>query len=186
MLEVSYMRLEGKKIAVLVAEEFEDAELAEPVKAMETEGAQVTLISLGHDAKHGLVGKHGTVVTTDATIDEVDPADFSALFIPGGQSPARLRNDKRILDFVRGIATANKPIAAICHGPQVLISAGIVTGRIMTSYPAVGAELEEAGATYVDQSVALDGNIVTSRRPADIPEFIESMLRLMERAREAA
>ena len=180
------MRLQGKKVAVLAAEEFEDLELTETVKALESEGAHVTVIGLSHDAKHGLVGKHGTVVTTDATIDEVIPEQFSGLLIPGGNSPARLRTDERVLSFVRAIAAASKPIAAICHGPQVLISAGVVEGRIMTSYPAVGLELDEAGATYVDQPVEVDGNIVTSRRPADIPRFNEAMLHLFESAREQA
>lgn len=180
------MRLRNKTVAVPVAEEFEDVELTEPVKSLESEGARVTLIGLSDTAKHGLVGQHGTVVTTDATIDEVGPDGFSALLIPGGLSPARLRGDERVLDFVRRIATASKPIAAISRGPQLLVSAGVAGGAILTGYPNIERELRDAGATYVDEPVEIDGNFVTSRYPADMPRFIEAMIRVFERSRERA
>ncbi|RJQ54920.1 MAG: type 1 glutamine amidotransferase [Actinobacteria bacterium] len=186
-MEVRPVRLSGNRVAVLVANEFEDSELAEPVKAMESQGAEVVLIGLSAAAEQGLIGKHGLVVPADATIDEVNPDDFTALFIPGGRSPSHLRKDERVLQFVRRINQAQKPIGAICHGPQVLISSEAGRHHVMTGYPAIAEEFDNVGATYVDKEVVVDGNIVTSRRPADIPAFIEAFFDLIEKkAKEVA
>ena len=168
--------LSGKKVAVLFATGFEDSELTEPVAALRKAGAAVTLIGMNEADRTGVVGKHGTRVNADATIDEVRPEDFDALVIPGGRGPALLRKDERVLDFTRRFDAGGKPLAAICHGPQVLASAGLLQGRTATSFFTVGPEVKKAGAKYVNKPVVIDGNLITSRMPRDIPAFIEALM----------
>jgi protease I len=181
------MRLRDVRVAALLADEFEDEELAAPVRAMESEGAEVILIGLDEHSKMGMVGKRGTVVAADATVDEVSAEEFAAVLIPGGHSPDHLADDERMRRFVREAAGADRMIAAICHGPRLLVASGVSGGRIMTSHPSVGPELEATGAVYVDQAVAIDGQFLTARRPEDLPEFTDAMLKMMEhRAQRAA
>lgn len=174
------MTYSDKRIAVLIAPGFEDSELVEPVRELKKTGAKVTLIGLAEDDKRGVRGKRGTVVPADVTIDEVSDNDFDALVIPGGKSPAHLRRDERILDFVRNFNRDQKPIAAICHGPQVLISAGIMAGRTATSFFTVSRELKQAGANYTSGAAVKDANLVTSRSPKDIPAFINAILKQLD------
>jgi len=169
------MKTDGIRAAVLVGAGFEDAELTEPVAALKQAGADVTLVGISGKDKKGVTGKRGTVVTVDRTVDEVDPADFDLLVIPGGKGPARLRADERILDFTRAIDAAGKPVAAICHGPQVLASAGLLEGRTVTSFFTVAREVKKAGGNYVNRPVVVDGNLITSRQPSDIPKFIAAI-----------
>ncbi|GBE57990.1 general stress protein 18 [bacterium BMS3Abin01] len=170
------MDLAGKKVAVLAAPGFEDSELSEPVNALGYAGAEVVLVALAEDDKQGIRGKRGTVVTADATIDEVDAGDFDAVVIPGGKSPAHLRRDQRILDLVNAVLESGKPVAAICHGPQVLAAAGALKGRTATSYRSVRKEVEAAGARFLDEPVVVDGNLITSRKPDDIPRFVNALI----------
>jgi protease I len=170
------------RIAMIAANGFEDSELVKPLQAIREAGFKVTLIGLSEEDKRGIKGKHGTVVELDATIDEVNADDFDAIVIPGGRSPAHLRHDQRILDFVRAIDAAEKPVAAICHGPQVLASAGLLMGRTATSYHSVRQEVLEAGAEFLDQPVVVDGNLITSRKPADIPDFVQAFLASLDEA----
>lgn len=170
------MRLIDKKVAILAAPGFEDSELIGPLETLKNNGAQTTIIGLGEDDKRGIRGKRGAVVPADATIDEVLAGDFDALVIPGGKSPRHLRRDQRVLDFVRSFDHDRKPIAAICHGPQVLVSAGVLKGRTATGYFTVSREIKKAGAEFVDKPVVRDGNIITSRKPADIPGFVAAVL----------
>lgn len=168
--------LSGKKVAVLFATGFEDSELTEPVAALIKAGAEVTLIGMSDTDKGGVVGKHGTRINADATIGEVRAEDFDALVIPGGRGPALLRKDERVLDFTRTFDAGGRPLAAICHGPQVLASAGLLEGRTATSFFTVGPEVKKAGAKYVNKPVVIDGNLITSRMPRDIPAFIEALM----------
>lgn len=166
----------GKHAAVFVGAGFEDSELTEPVEALREAGVGVTLVGLSEADKKGVTGKKGTVVAVDRTIYEVDPADFDLLVIPGGKGPARLRTNEGILEFTRNFDDDGKPIGAICHGPQVLASAGLLEGRTATSFFTVAREVKKAGGKYVNRPVVIDGNLITSRQPGDIPEFNKAIL----------
>ena len=181
-------RLKGKRVVFLVAHEFEDVELLYPFVRLSEEGAEVTIIPV----KTGLhprpaipvkpvTGRYGTPVPLEVfglgvryvvkDIEEVKPEDLDAIIIPGGFSPDHLRIDERVLNFVRRAHELGKIIAAICHGPQVLISAGLVKGRKVTAYKAVKDDLINAGAVFIDEPAIRDGNIITGRVPDDLPEF---------------
>ncbi|MBI5871387.1 MAG: type 1 glutamine amidotransferase [Actinobacteria bacterium] len=168
--------ISGKKVAVVFATGFEDSELTEPVASLRQAGATVTLVGMNEADKAGITGKHGTRVNADATIDEVRAEDFDALMIPGGRGPALLREDERVLEFTREFDAGGKPLAAICHGPQVLASAGLLKGRTATSFFTVGPEVKKAGARFVNRPVVVDGNLITSRMPRDIPAFTEAIM----------
>lgn len=163
------------KVACLVGPDFEDSELAVPVERLTSEGHQVEIIGL-----HGgleLSGKEGRVkVLTDAAIFERSPDMYDALLIPGGRSPENLRNDEQVIQFVREFAGTGRPIAAICHGPQLLIDAGVVSGVRMTSGPSVRADLRNAGAEVEDEEVVEDGQFITSRMPEDVEAFARALI----------
>lgn len=162
--------LVGKRIAILVEEGFEDSELAESLRAMKDLGARVVIVGSG--SKRNYKGKHGSVaVAVDTNADMVKPEDFDAVIIPGGYAPDKMRQFPPMIDLVKKTHDAGKIIAAICHGPQLLISADIVRGRQVTSWPSVAVDLENAGAIWIDEPVVRDGNIITSRKPADLPRF---------------
>lgn len=173
------MGIEARKIAVFLARGFEDHELIEPVNALREAGASVTLIGLAAQDLDGVEGKHGTIVSADTWIDRVEPGEFEMLIVPGGRGPRLLRQDPRVLDFVQDFDRNKKPIAAICHGPQVLITAGILKGRTATSFRSVAPEVEEAGAEYLDKPVVVDGNLITSRKVEDIPKFIDAIFDML-------
>jgi protease I len=165
------------RIAAIVADGFEDSELKEPYDALRANGHEVVII--GEQAHQKLRGKRGQVeVEADLGVDEARPDDFDVLFIPGGHSPDQLRADDRFVKFAQGFD--DKPILAICHGPQILITAGMVRNRRMTAWKTVQTDLHYAGADVVDEPVVVDGSLVTSRQPSDIPLFIERSLRLLE------
>jgi protease I len=167
--------LEGKRIAILAEEDFEDAELMEPLRAMKNAGATVVIVGSG--SKKSYKGKRGsTEVKADTTADEVDASDFDAVIIPGGYAPDKMRLHRPMIDLVRKAHAAGKIIAAVCHGPQLLISAEIVKGRRVTSWPSVEIDLKNAGAIWVDEPVVRDGNIITSRKPSDLPQFDEAIV----------
>lgn len=180
------MSLTGKKVAVIFANGFEDHELKEPVEAIRDEGGEAVLIGLSGDDKDGVEGKHGTVVRADATIDEVDSGGYDMLLVPGGRGPARLRQDERVLELVRQFDQEGKPIAAICHGPEVLVSAGVLKGHTATSYFAVGDEVKRAGANFVNKPLVVDGNLITSRQVQDIPQFIGAIFNALEARKKTA
>jgi len=181
--------LKGKKIAVLVSSGVQDVELTKPVEILRDRGAEVTVIvPTEEELKQGIKTLRGSVEKADASLSEVNAYDFDALYIPGGASPDHLRMAEGAVDFVK--AFADRPIFALCHGPQLLVSAGLVKGRTITSWPSLEVDLENAGAHWVDQEVVQDGNIITSRKPDDIPAFtrrIEQYLTSVEvRRRKAA
>jgi protease I len=166
--------LEGKRVAVLVDEGFEDSELASPRDALKAAGATVVLV--GPVAGASYRGKKGLVVTADAAANAVRSADFDAVVIPGGYAPDKLRVRHAVLDLVRAAFEAGKPVAAICHGPQVLISAQVLRGRTLTCWPSIAIDVKNAGGTYVDKPVVVDGNLITSRKPDDLPKFNAALI----------
>jgi protease I len=166
--------LTGKKIAVLVEDGFEDLELWYPVLRLREAGAEVDVIGTGSAAEYR--GKYGLSCPAEKNIAAVTAADYDGLIVPGGWAPDKLRRYGNILDFVRDIFLAGKPVGAICHAPWVLISAKVLTGKTMTSTVAVKDDVENAGATWVDRAVVVDENLISSRRPADLPDFCREFI----------
>ncbi len=170
--------LKGKKVAILAADMFERVELEQPRKALEDAGATVEIISIHDGEIRGF--DHfdpANTVKVDKTVEEASADEYDALMIPGGVgNPDQLRGDENAVNFVRDFAEAKKPMAVICHGPWVLIDAGIARGRRMTSWPTVGTDLRNAGAEWTDAEVVVDDGLVTSRKPDDIPAFNKKML----------
>ncbi|UBH08194.1 type 1 glutamine amidotransferase domain-containing protein [Macrococcus armenti] len=169
-----------KKIAVVLDNLFEDVEFTSPVEAFKKEGHEVTVIG----KKTGTVtGKsENTEVQIDKAISDVKPEDFDALLIPGGFSPDMLRGDEKgcFGEFTKHFVQKEKPVFAICHGPQLLIDTDLLKGKKVTSYLSVRKDLENAGATVVDESVVVDSNIVTSRTPDDLEDFNRESLNLLK------
>ncbi len=172
--------LKGKKVAILAADMFERVELEEPRKALEEAGAEVEIVSIHDGEIQGF--DHfdpASSVEVDRTVQAVSPDDYDALLIPGGVgNPDQLRGDEDAVAFVRGFDEAGKPMAVICHGPWMLVEARVVRGRRVTSWPTLETDIRNAGGDWVDQEVVVDGNIVTSRKPDDIPAFNREMTRL--------
>ncbi|MFZ3045845.1 MAG: type 1 glutamine amidotransferase domain-containing protein [Desulfatirhabdiaceae bacterium] len=162
------------KALIISADNFEDSELLVPYYRLKEAGVEVTLASLKRGA---IIGKHGYEVAVDKTLDEVNPDDYAILVLPGGKAPAEVRNVPKALEIARSFFTHSKPVAAICHGPQILISAGLLKGRRATCYMSVADELKKAGALYEDQEVVVDANLITSRQPADLPAFMRETMK---------
>lgn len=173
-------QLEGKRIAILATDGFEQVELTEPKKNLEKAGAKVTVLSVAKTPKEIKGWDHtdwGEKVKVDGLVSEANPAEFDALVLPGGQiNPDKLRMDKDAVAFVRKFAESGKTVAAICHGPWTLIEAGVVKGKTMTSWPSVHTDLKNAGANWIDREVVVDGSFITSRKPEDIPAFSEKII----------
>ncbi|RUT28723.1 type 1 glutamine amidotransferase [Paenibacillus zeisoli] len=164
------------KVAFLLANAFEDSEMQVPYDEVKKAGHEVEIIGL--KAGETLKGKQGQAeYTTDKSISDVSAADYDAVVIPGGSSPENLRLDSNVLSFVKKADEAKKPIAAICHGPQILISAGLAKGRTLTSYPPLKDDVVNAGANFEDKEVVVDGNFISSRTPKDEPAFVREILR---------
>ncbi len=167
--------LQGKRIAILAEEDFEDSELVEPLRAMKDVGARVTIVGSGsHETYRGKRGK--AKIKADTTADKVNVKDFDAIIIPGGYAPDKMRLHQPMIDLVKAAFDQGKLVAAVCHGPQMLISAGIVRGRRVTSWPSVAIDLKNAGANWVDEPVVQDGNLITSRKPSDLPRFNKAII----------
>jgi len=172
--------LEGKRIAILVDDGFEDSELFEPLRALKEVDAKVIIIGAGvQDSYRGKRGR-GTI-TVDAFANDVSAQDFDAVIIPGGCAPDKMRLHQSMIDLVKKVYDSGGVVAAICHGPQLLISADIVKGRRVTSWPSIAIDLKNAGADWVDEAVVRDGNIITSRKPADLPRFNKSIVDALKR-----
>jgi deglycase len=167
------MRLSGKKIVILCGPDYEDMELHYPRYRLMEEGADVVVAGIGPaDYK----GKKGYPVTVDAQIADLNPSEFDAVVIPGGYAPDHMRRSEDLLRFVRAIDDQGKTVGAICHAPWVTVSAGIMKGRRATCVPAIKDDVINAGADYVDAPVVVDGNLVTSRRPDDLPQFLPALI----------
>jgi protease I len=164
------------RVACVLGDGFEDSEFRIPYDKLKAAGHDVVVIGPSKDAK--LEGKKGKeALAPDVAIDDVRPESFDALFIPGGHSPDHLRADERFVAFVRGFR--DKPVLAICHGPQLLITADLVHGRTLTAWKTVQVDLRNAGATVVDRDVCVDRNFVTSRKPEDLDAFMRASLLLL-------
>lgn len=171
------MSLTGRRVAILVADHYEDLELWYPKLRLEEAGATVILAGMG---QHTYMSKHGYPATADAGVAELEPADFDGVVVPGGWAPDYLRRSQAVTRFVAAVADRKGLVASICHGPWVLISAGIVAGRRMTSVESIRDDLRNAGALWEDAAVVVDGNMVTSRRPADLPAFLPAIIAVLE------
>jgi len=171
-------KLQGKKVAILAADMFERVELEEPRKALEGAGAETEIVSIHDGEIQGFDHfEPANKIKVDRTVEEVSPHDYDALLIPGGVgNPDQLRGDENAVDFVRRFAQEKKPIAVICHGPWVLVEAGVVRGRRVTSWPTLQTDIRNAGGEWVDEEVVVDEGIVTSRKPDDIPAFNKKMV----------
>jgi len=171
-------KLQGRKVAILATDGFEQSELFEPKKALEEAGASVKVVSPKDGKIKGWQMKNwGDEIGVDITLEEASADEFDALMLPGGvMNPDKLRMNERAVDFVRKFVTDGKPIAAICHGPLTLIEAGGVRGRTMTSFPSIKTDLINAGAHWIDQEVVTDNGWVTSRKPDDLKAFCRKMI----------
>lgn len=165
--------LEGKKVAILATDGVEQVELLEPKKALERAGARVEVIAPKAGAIQGMNhDDKGDEIPVDRALDAVSSADYDALLLPGGvANPDRLRTDRRAVNFVRDFFDRDKPVAAICHAAWLLVEAGVVEGRTITSWPSLRTDIENAGGSWVDQAVRVDGRLITSRKPDDLPQF---------------
>ena len=167
------------KIAVLIGKDFEDSEYAQPAEAFKKAGYKLEHIGLKKgDTVTGK--KQNTPVKIDIAVNDANPGEFDALLIPGGYSPDNLRANEGPVRFVREFMETGKPVFAICHGPQLLISARKLEGRKVTGWKSIIEDIKYAGGKFIDKEVVVDGNLVTSRMPADIPAFIEASLKMLE------
>lgn len=167
--EMVGLSLDGKRILMLLGPQYQDEEASGPLAFLLGEGARVDVVGL---EKGKLKGLHGRAeIEVNITTDEVDPSAYDALVIPGGRGPANLREHPETVDLVKEYAALGRPIAAICHGPQMLAAADLLQGKTITGYHKIRDEMIAAGATFVDEPVVKDGNFIFSRQPSDIPEF---------------
>lgn len=163
---------------IISANDFEDSELRVPRDQLREEGIPTDVASLKRGKIHG---KHGYGVAVDLLVGEIDVKAYDLLILPGGRAPAKLRKDPTVSEVVRAFVAAAKPVAAICHGPQILLSAGVLHGRTATCYRSVAAEMKRSGVRYVDEEVVVDDSLITSRKPADLPAFMRAIKQRMSR-----
>ncbi|MCM3713535.1 type 1 glutamine amidotransferase [Alkalihalobacillus oceani] len=166
------MRLQHKKIIALVDEEFEDLELWYPVMRLREEGATVHLV--GQEKGKKYTGKYGVPAISDFAFDDIAASDYDGILVPGGWAPDKLRRYPQVLDFIKEMDQQQKPIGQICHAGWVLISANILRGRNVTSTPGIRDDMENAGATWLDEAVVVDGHVISSRRPPDLPPYAKA------------
>jgi protease I len=173
--------LAGKRVAIFVEDEFEDREVTGPLDALRAAGATVSLVGPSAGAEYK--GKRGhATVKADVSAGSVKPGDFDALVIPGGHAPDKMRMRHAMVDLARDAMESGKPVAAICHGQQVLISANVLRGRTLTCWPSIAIDVKNAGGLYVDKPVVEDGNLITSRKPDDVPMFSEAIIKALTKS----
>ena len=172
-------KLQGKKIAILATDGVEQVELKEPRKALEEAGATTHVVSPKQgEIKAWKLTEWGEKIHVDKSLEDAKPSEYDALLLPGGViNPDKLRLEPKAVSFVKEFAASGKPIAAICHGPWLLVEAGIVKGRRLTSWPSLHTDIVNAGGQWVDEQVVTDKNLTTSRKPDDIPAFNERIIR---------
>jgi len=173
--------LSGRRVLIFVGDDYEDLELQYPKYRLREAGAEVVVAGLEAGVAH--LGKHGYPQLAEAAVGDLSPDGFDALVVPGGWMPDKLRRDDAVKAITKAVADADKPIASICHGPWIDISAGIVAGRTYTSTPGIKDDLTNAGATWVDAEVHVDGTRVTARRPDDLPAFCRAFIAVMAAAK---
>jgi len=173
------------RVAILCTDGFEQSELKEPRAVLDTAGAVTSVVSPKDEQVHGWHhGQWGSEVRVDVALDRAQARDFDALLLPGGvMNPDSLRMHPKAVEFVKAFFDADKPVAAICHGPWMVIEAGVARGRRIAAWPSLKTDLRNAGAEWVDEEVVVDGNLVTSRKPADIPAFNRAMLQRFAQGR---
>lgn len=171
------MSVSGKKVAFVLANNYEDIEHTSPVDAVKDAGAEVTVIGINNDA---IQGKKGGSEHPDITFDQANAEDYDMLVIPGGGSPENLRIDERAVAFTKSFVESGKPVASICHGPQLLISAGVLNGRTITAVNKIRDDIKNAGGNYVDEQVVVDGNLISSRIPSDLDAFNEALVKALK------
>ena len=164
------------KALMISADNFEDTELLVPFYRLKEEGIDVDIASIKKDS---IKGVHGYEVIANKTLKKIIPDDYDILILPGGKAPETIRKDKNALEIARHFFQKNKPVAAICHGPQTLITAGLLRGRHATCYKSVAREMKDAGVLYEDKEVVVDGNLITSRQPSDLPAFMREIMRVI-------
>jgi protease I len=171
-------KLKGRKVAILATDGFEQAELMEPKRALDEAGATTHVVSIKSGEIKGWKSKDwGDSIRVDRTVDQVRASEYDALVLPGGViNPDHLRTEPKAVEFVKQFVQSGKPVAAICHRPWTRIEAGAVRGRKLTSWPSLKTDLKNAGANWVDEQVVLDGNVITSRKPDDIPAFSQKII----------
>jgi protease I len=176
--------LKGKKIAILATDGFEEVELTEPRKALDQAGAETFVISpKSGEIKGWNHAEWGNTVKVDRTLDHAKAVEFDALLLPGGViNPDRLRMEPSAVNFVHEFVTSGKPVAAICHGPWMLVETGAVKGKTVTSWPSLKTDIKNAGGNWVDKEVARDGQFITSRKPDDIPAFNRAVIELVSQS----
>ena len=165
------------KALIVSAGLFEDSELLDPYSRLQEEGCQVDIAA---PERGRIYGKHGCAVDANKALREVNPDDYAILVLPGGKAPEQIRREPEALAIAQAFFRAGKPVAAICHGPLILVSAGLLRGRHATCYHTVAEQLRQAGAHYEDRDVVVDGNLVTARQPADLPAFLRAMVKLLK------
>jgi len=181
--------LSNMRVLMLAADGFEEAELFEPRQALLDAGVQVTLASIKTDPIQGVVNdsEKGKTITPDVTLDQVDTEEFDALVLPGGvANPDKMRLQERAVEIVEEFMDDDKIVAAICHAPWLLVEADVVDGRQVTSWPSVRTDLENAGADVVDEQVVVDDNLITSRKPDDIPAFNKAIIEALTQVAASA
>ena len=181
-------KLNGKKIAILATDGFEQVELTEPRKALDEAGATTVVIApKSGDIKGWKFKEWGDTVKVEKTLEDANPNDYDALVLPGGViSPDHLRMDPKAVNFVRQFVATGRTVAAICHGPWTLVEADAVRGKKVTSWPSVKTDLKNAGAHWVDQEVVTDGQFIFSRKPDDIPAFSKAIIEAVSRGTQRA
>jgi protease I len=177
------MLLAGARVAILVEDLFEDTELTAPHAALTAAGAEVVLV--GPLAGKAYTGKHGASVVADVAAGSAHARDFDAVVIPGGFAPDRMRMRHAMVDLVRDAMADAKPVAAICHGPQVLINANVLRGRTLTCWPSIAVDVKNAGGRYIDKPVVEDGHLITSRKVDDLEVFNEAIIRQIAARQDA-
>ncbi len=165
------------KALIISADNFEDTELLVPYYRLKEEGITVDIASI---VKGKIKGIHGYEVEANKTLKEVNPDEYDILILPGGRAPQTIRKEKEALNIAKHFFEKNKPVAAICHGPQTLISANLLKGKHATCYRTVADELKESGAIYEDKEVVVDGNLITSRQPSDLPAFMREIIKAIK------
>lgn len=165
------------KVLIISDDHFEDSELLYPYYRLKEDGIDVEVAATG---KGMISGKHGYEVEVDRTVHEVSPEAYDVLILPGGKAPSHIRREPKALEIARTFFAKKKLVAAICHGPQILISAGLLKGRHATCYRSVAEELRASGAIYEDSEVVVDGNLITSRQPSDLPAFMREVMKVVK------
>jgi protease I len=181
-------KLDGIRVAILATDGFEQSELFDPRRALDQAGASTEVVSLKSGEIKGWNHKEwGQTIAVDKTVDSVDAKNFDALLLPGGvMNPDNLRMDAKAVAFVKAFFAAKKPVAAICHGPWMIVEAGAAKGRTLTSWPSLKTDIQNAGGRWVDQETVVDDNLVTSRNPNDIPAFNREVAKLFATAQSRA